>query len=115
MKLLESFNVTSKDKYNFRTAESLNTAAGKGVLNVFCAAIGEDVDKDNNPVNTCYLGTTDGYFNSISNTARDNISDLIDYMTDIAGDNGTEDVIVPVLIKSKKGNNGREYLMIELA
>lgn len=103
----QSNNFVTKDRFNIKAgAKALKEAVGEK-LEVTKACIGEDTDKDGNPVKAGAIITDKGAYTTISATAVDLIADLIDMI-----DEGEEKLIV--MVESRKSNNDRDYLVLSI-
>lgn len=100
-------NFETRDKFNIKAgAKSLKDAIGEKLV-VKKACIGLDTDKDGNEVTAGAMITDKGAYTTISATAVDLISDLIEMI-----DDGEEDLTV--MIESRTSNNDRDYLVLSL-
>ena len=108
-KITESANFTAKDVFNITGAETLDSAKG-GVIHVCGAALGLDVSHDTGEeVPTGYLKDTDGViYSTISPTAQQSISSLIDMLTD------DPIMVADIEVKSKKSKGGRDFIVLSL-
>lgn len=99
-------NFETRDKFNIKAgAKSLKDAVGEKLV-VKKACIGLDTDKDGTEVTAGAIITDKGAYTSISATAVDLISDLIDMIDD------GEDLAV--MVESRTSNGGRDYLVLSL-
>ena len=100
-------NFETRDKFNIKAgAKSLKDAVGEQLV-VKKACIGLDTDKDGTEFTAGAIITDNGAYTSISATAVDLISDLIDMI-----DDGEEDLAITV--ESRTSNGGRDYLVLSL-
>lgn len=100
-------NFETRDKFNIKAgAKSLKDAVGEKLV-VKKACIGLDTDKDGTEVTAGAIITDKGAYTSISATAVDLISDLIDMI-----DDGEEDLAV--MVESRTSSGGRDYLVLSL-
>lgn len=100
-------NFETRDKFNIKAgAKSLKDAVGEKLV-VKKACIGLDTDKDGMEVTAGAIITDKGAYTSISATAIDLISDLIDMI-----DEGEEDLAV--MVESRTSIGGRDYLVLSL-
>lgn len=100
-------NFETRDKFNIKAgAKSLKDAVGEKLV-VKKACIGLDTGKDGTEVTAGAIITDKGAYTSISATAVDLISDLIDMI-----DDGEEDLAV--MVESRTSNGGRDYLVLSL-
>lgn len=100
-------NFETRDKFNIKAgAKSLKDAVGEKLV-VKKACIGLDTDKDGTEVTAGAIITDKGAYTSISATAVDLISDLIDMI-----DDGETDLAV--MVESRTSNGGRDYLVLSL-
>lgn len=100
-------NFETKDKFNIKAgAKSLKDAIGEKLI-VRKACVGLDTDKDGKEVTAGAIITDKGAFTSISATAVDLISDLIDMI-----DEG--EMELTVMVESRTSNGGRDYLVLSL-
>lgn len=108
-KITESANFTAKDAFNITGAETLDSVKG-GVIHVCGAALGLDVSHDTGEeVPTGYLKDTDGViYSTISPTAQQSISSLIDMLTD------NPKMVADIAVKSKKSKGGRDFIVLSL-
>lgn len=99
-------NFETRDKFNIKAgAKSLKDAVGEKLV-VKKACIGLDTDKDGTEVTAGAIITDKGAYTTISATAVDLISDLIDMIDD------GEDLTV--MVESRTSNGGRDYLVLSL-
>lgn len=104
---LQTNNFETRDKFNIKAgAKSLKDAVGEKLM-VEKACIGLDTDKDGVEVKAGAIITDKGAYTSISATAVDLISDLIEMIND-----GEEDLAV--MVESRTSNGGRDYLVLSL-
>lgn len=100
-------NFETRDKFNIKAgAKSLKDAVGEKLV-VKKACIGLDTDKDGTEVTAGAIITDKGAYTSISATAVDLISDLIDMIDDGETDLG-------VMVESRTSSGGRDYLVLSL-
>lgn len=99
----QTSNLTSLDRFNMKVSKSLQNVAGS-TLTVQKAAIGIDVDKDGEQVQTAVLITEQGTFGSISNTVIEQTDELIDILE--------EKSPIEVAVESRKAQSGRDYLVL---
>lgn len=94
------------DKFNIKAgAKSLKDAVGES-LTVTKACVGRDVDSDGVEVDAAAIITDKGAYTTISATAVELITDLIEIIDEM-GD-------AEVLVESRKSNGGRDYLVLTL-
>lgn len=100
-------NFETRDKFNIKAgAKSLKDAVGEKLV-VKKACIGLDTDKDGTEITAGAIITDKGAYTSISATAIDSISDLIDMI-----DDGEDELAV--MVESRTSNGGRDYLVLSL-
>lgn len=100
-------NFETRDKFNIKAgAKSLKDAVGEKLV-VKKACIGLDTDKDGTEVTAGAIITDKGAYTSISATAVDLISDLIDMI-----DDGEDELTV--MVESRTSSGGRDYLVLSL-
>ena len=100
----QTSNITAVDKFNMKMCQSLQTVVGETVI-VSKAAIGEDVDKDGEVVQTASIITDKGVYGTISPTAMDLVDSLIDMLEEVGEP-------ITVKVESRKTQNNREYLVL---
>lgn len=100
-------NFESRDKFNIKAgAKSLKDAVGEKLV-VKKACIGLDTDKDGTEVTAGAIITDKGAYTTISVTAVDLISDLIEMIDE-------EEDELTVMVESRTSNNDRDYLVLSL-
>lgn len=99
----QTSNLTALDRFNMKVSKSLQNVAGS-TLCVQKAAIGTDVDKDGEEIQTAVLVTDDGVFGSISATVIEQTEELIDILE--------EQSPIEVAVESRKAQSGRDYLVL---
>lgn len=103
----ENAGITAKDRFNANTATSLQTNIDS-VLTVKKAMIADVFEEGGEPKRVAYLFTDTGVYSTISQTAIDGISDLIDLL-----DDGEE--AVAIIPRSRKSKAGRDFIVLEMA
>lgn len=100
-------NFETRDKFNIKAgAKSLKDAVGEKLV-IKKACIGLDTDKDGVQVNAGAIITDKGAYTTISATAVDLISDLIDMINDDGED-------LAVIVEARTSSSGRDYLVLSL-
>lgn len=100
-------NFETRDKFNIKAgAKSLKDTVGEKLV-VKKACIGLDTDKDGTEVTAGAIITDKGAYTSISTTAVELISDLIEMI-----DDGEDELTV--MVESRTSNGGRDYLVLSL-
>lgn len=110
----KSFHFTKKDEINSVSATPLQKVKGQ-ILTVTGAAITTRIDEETGEEREVGLISADeGTYSSISGTAIKGLDLIIDYMTDLAGDQETENVTCQIKVNVGKSNAGREFITLEL-
>lgn len=110
----KSFHFTKKDEINSVSATPLQKVKGQ-VLTVTGAAITTRIDEETGEEREVGLISADeGTYSSISGTAIKGLDLIIDYMTDLAADQETENVTCQIKVNVGKSNAGREFITLEL-
>ena len=111
--MIKAYNFTKKDEINSISATPLQKVKGQ-VLHVSGAAITMRPDEETGEEKKVgLLATEEGTFSSISGTAIKGLDGIIDYMTDLEGENG-EAAIIDIRVNAAKSNAGREFITLEL-
>lgn len=107
--MIKAINFTAKDKVNaLAGANSLKDYAGNTVR-VTGAALDSAVDVETGETKTvAYLATADGVISTISKTACESISAIIDFMTE------ENSAVVDVAVTARKSHAGREFITLSL-
>lgn len=113
--MINAVNFTKKDEINSMSSTPLQKLAGETV-HVTGAAITERPDETTGEAKKVGILVTQefGTLSTISGTTIKSLDMIIDYMTDILGDETIEDKTVVVSIKSAKSNSGRDFLTLEI-
>ena len=114
--MIKAFNFTKKDEINSVSSTPVQKFKNEKVT-VIGAAITERPDEATGEAKKVGILVTKEYgtLSTISTTALKSLDMIIDYMDEIAGENGsTEDVSVEIFIKSATSNSGREFLTLEI-
>ena len=99
-------NFGTIDKFNIKAGtKSLKDAVGQTLV-VTKACVGRDTDSEGNEVDAAALITDNGAFTTISATAVELITDLVEIIDEM-GD-------AEILVESRKSNGGRDYLVLTL-
>lgn len=99
-------NFGTIDKFNIKAgAKSLKDVAGQTLV-VTKACVGRDKDSEGNEVDAAAIITDTGAFTTISATAVELITDLVEIIDEM-GD-------AEILVESRKSNGGRDYLVLSL-
>lgn len=111
--MIKAVNFTKKDEINSMSSTPLQKVTGNTV-HVLGAAITERPDESTGEDKKVGLLVTEefGTLSTISGTAIKSLDMIIDYMTDLEGDNSDEQVHVN--IKSSKSNSGRDFITLEI-
>lgn len=111
--MINAFNFTKKDEINSMSSTPLQQVSGNTATVLGCA-ITERPDEQTGESKTVGIVVTKefGTLSTISATALKSLDMIIDYMTDLAGDE--DDTPVVVNIKASKSKNGREFLTLEI-
>ena len=113
--MINAVNFTKKDEINSMSSTPLQKVTGSTVT-VLGAAITERPDESTGEAKKVGILVTEEYgtLSTISGTAIKSLDMIIDYMTDLQGDESTKDETVMVNIKSAKSNSGREFITLEI-
>lgn len=109
-----------KDKMNLTSAGTLQELADSGdTIYVDAAAIVDVIDEETGETKTTSaLRTTDRqYYVGISATARDQVRDIVEYLTDCIGDSKaelTDDDLVCIKAIKKKSKGGRDFVVLSI-
>lgn len=111
--MIKAVNFTKKDEINSMSSTPLQKVTGNTV-HVLGAAITERPDEATGEDKKVGLLVTEefGTLSTISGTAIKSLDMIIDYMTDLEGEESDEKVIVN--IKSAKSNSGRDFITLEI-
>ena len=114
--MINAYNFTKKDEINSLSSTPLQNVTGE-MVTVIGAAITERPDETTGEAKKVGILVTKefGSLSTISATALKSLDMIIDYMTDVSGDQQEgEEVTVTVNIKSGKSKAGREFITLEL-
>ena len=111
--MIKAVNFTKKDEINSMSSTPLQKVTGNTV-HVLGAALTERPDEQTGEDKKVGLLVTEefGTLSTISGTAIKSLDMIIDYMTDIEGDQSDEQIHVN--IKSAKSNSGRDFITLEI-
>lgn len=111
--MIKAVNFTKKDEINSMSSTPLQKVKGETV-HVLGAAITERPDEETGEAKKVGLLVTEefGTLSTISGTAIKGLDMIIDYLTDLEGDESDEQVHVH--IKSAKSNSNREFITLEI-
>lgn len=110
--MVKRVNFSKKDEVNSVSATPLQKA-GAEPLTLTGAAIVERPDENGEVREVGLLATTAGTYSCISATAIKGLDGIIDYMTDLEGDNELGEGI-PIRVVKNKSNAGREFLTLQI-
>lgn len=107
MEEIRTINYSAHDVFNEASAKSLKDTKPEDVLTVSGVHICERPDNDGVIRTQCFFKTDAGIFGTVSKSVLVSATALPDLLK--------EEDAVKIKVVRRKGNSGREYLMLELA